>query len=326
MSDLVLEVKNLSVGYLTKTGLLKAVEDVSFGVNEGDVIGIVGESGSGKSSLANGVLKLLKPPAISKGEVVYEGKNILDLSDQELREIRWKKMSYIPQGSMNSLNPVMRVKDQFLGIIRSHLGASSDGEILDRIRGSLEKVRLDSDTVLSAYPHELSGGMKQRVIIAMATCLKPRLILADEPTTALDVVTQKEIINMLKQLKKEMNLTLIMISHDVSILAEVCNHLLIMYAGRIVEAGPTKDILTSPKHPYTMGLVASIPKLVGEKKMLSIPGEPPNLINPPLGCVFHPRCKFRMDICEVKEPVLSLLESGRQVRCFLYGHGSESDA
>jgi peptide/nickel transport system ATP-binding protein len=318
MSGLVLEVKNFSVGYLTNAGLLRAVEDVSFGVSGGDVVGIVGESGSGKSSLANGVLKLLKPPAISRGEVLYEGRNILNLSDQELREIRWKKMSYVPQGSMNSLNPVMRVRDQFLGIIRSHLGEASDGEILERMRGSLEKVRLDPDTVLNAYPHELSGGMKQRVIIAMATCLKPKVILADEPTTALDVVTQKEIINMLKQLKKEMNLTLIMISHDVSILAEVCNYLFIMYAGRIVESGRTKDILISPKHPYTMGLVASIPKLVGEKRMLSIPGEPPNLINPPSGCVFHPRCRFKMDVCEVKEPTLSVLDDEHRVRCFLY--------
>jgi oligopeptide/dipeptide ABC transporter ATP-binding protein len=316
--DSLLVVSDLSVGYVTKNGLLRAVNEVSFKVSPGDVTGIVGESGSGKTSLANALLALLRPPAISKGRVSFGERNILSLNDDELRKLRWKELSYIPQGSMNSLNPVMRIKDQFSGILQTHLDQAERDRIRRVMEDSLSKVGLDAHNVLDAYPHELSGGMKQRVIIAMAISLGPKLIVADEPTTALDVVTQKDIMTMLAELKKQMGLTLILISHDISILAEICNYLLVMYAGRVVERGRSEDILNSPKHPYTSGLVASIPRLTGEKRVAGIPGEPPDLVTLPTGCAFHPRCKYRMTACVSQVPSSVSVGDEREVACLLY--------
>lgn len=312
-----MEIKNLSVYYLTTGGIVKAVNNVSFDVEKGESLGIAGESGSGKSTLANAILKVLKPPAVVKGKVIYQGKDLLALPENEMQEIRWKRISYIPQSSMNALNPVLKIKDQFYYVLKPHVPYLTKNKAIDMASESLKEVMLDPTKVLEAYPHELSGGMRQRVAIALAIVLRPEIVIADEPTTALDVVTQKEILKLLRDLKERLNLTLIIISHDVSVLAEVSDHLLIMYGGKVVEKQPLKDLLEKPLHPYTKGLISSIPTL-SKEKVFSIKGEPPDLINPPPGCIFHPRCEYAMEICKKQEPLLSKLDKERAVACFLY--------
>jgi peptide/nickel transport system ATP-binding protein len=313
-----LQVRGLSVAYATPAGLARAVSDVSFDLHRREITGVVGESGSGKSTLALAVLKLLKPPGMARGQVFYQGKDIFKLEPEELRRIRWKGIAYIPQGSMNSLNPVIRIRDQFRDIIKAHEPGASKEEVYKIMTAALERVSLQASSVLGSFPHQLSGGMKQRVIIAMAIGMGPEIIIADEPTTALDVVTQDEIIRLLRQLRDSLDLTVMLISHDISILAEICDTMRVMYGGRIVESAPAREILDSPKHPYTMGLIASIPRLGRARAMSAIPGEPPNLLALPTGCVFHPRCKYVMDICKTEDPEPRMASELTEVRCHLY--------
>jgi|ECHnycMinimDraft_1075156.scaffolds.fasta_scaffold00018_2 peptide/nickel transport system ATP-binding protein len=317
----ILEIEGLTVAYITEKGPLIAVNDLSFSVEKGEVLGIAGESGSGKSTLANAILRLLRPPAkVLRGKVLYDsGRDLLSLPEEEFRKLRWREISYVPQGSMNSLNPVTRIRDQFADVIKYNRPELSRKEIHQLMLDSLNKVRLNGERVLDSYPHELSGGMKQRVVIAMAISLKPKVIVADEPTTALDVVTQKEIIKILRKLNEEMGVTILMVSHDISVLAEVCSSILVMYGGREMEKAPTQDILRSPKHPYTIGLISSIPRLRGDKVIYSIPGESPDLRNPSPGCIFHPRCSSKFSPCPIEEPPLIKLQGNREVRCHLFG-------
>jgi peptide/nickel transport system ATP-binding protein len=320
LSEVLLDVRNLTAVYLTPVGVVRAVDRVSFSVNKGESVGIAGESGSGKSTLVNAILNALRPPALARGEVLFQGRNLLNLSKQDLDKIRWRKISYIPQSSMNALNPVLKIRDQFLHIIKSHYPKMGKGEVMKTAAESLLNVRLDPGKVLEAYPHELSGGMRQRVAIALAICLKPDLIIADEPTTALDVVTQKEILRLLRELKVRMDLTLIFVSHDISVLAEVAESLMIMYGGKIVEAQRLNDVLENPLHPYTKGLISSIPSL-SKEKISSIPGDPPDLMRPPRGCIFHPRCPYKMEVCEREEPPTLTVSKGSKVACHLYRGG-----
>uniref|UniRef100_A0A7J2U4R6 ABC transporter ATP-binding protein n=1 Tax=Ignisphaera aggregans TaxID=334771 RepID=A0A7J2U4R6_9CREN len=312
-----LRVENLKVYYFTTRGVVKAVDGVSFVVDEGDVLGVAGESGSGKSTLGYAILGLVPPPGrIVGGRVILDDIELTALSEDELRKIRWSKVSMVFQGALNILNPVMRIGDQMAEILIHHKGVSKE-EALKVVREHLRMVGLPLD-VVKRYPHELSGGMKQRVVIAMALLLKPRLVIADEPTTALDVVIQAQIMNLLKQLKEEEKLSMIFITHDLSLIAEIANKIAIMYAGKIVELGSSEDVYAKPLHPYTQSLLNSIPSIKQRKRLSWIPGAPPDLRDPPPGCRFHPRCPFAMDVCRREEPPFIEIEKGHYTSCWLY--------
>jgi peptide/nickel transport system ATP-binding protein len=312
-----LRVENLKVYYFTTRGVVKAVDGVSFVVDEGDVLGVAGESGSGKSTLGYAILGLVPPPGrIVGGRVILDDIELTALSEDELRKIRWSKVSMVFQGALNILNPVMRIGDQMAEILIHHKGVSKE-EALKVVREHLRMVGLPLD-VVKRYPHELSGGMKQRVVIAMALLLKPRLVIADEPTTALDVVIQAQIMNLLKQLKEEEKLSMIFITHDLSLIAEIANKIAIMYAGKIVELGSSEDVYAKPLHPYTQSLLNSIPSIKQRKRLSWIPGAPPDLRDPPPGCRFHPRCPFAMEVCRREEPPFIEIEKGHYTSCWLY--------
>ncbi|KYH36304.1 MAG: peptide ABC transporter ATPase [Candidatus Bathyarchaeota archaeon B24] len=320
----ILSIKGLSVEYLSPRGRVKAVRNVNLEVYKGEILFLVGESGAGKSTLGLTLLKLL-PEGIAKvvgGEVIYHrddggNLNILKLRKGRLRRFRWKEVAMVFQGAMNSLNPIMKIKDQMYDVIKDHGVRLSKREAYKKIEELLAMVRLDAKRVLKSYPHQLSGGMKQRVMIAMSLLLDPKLLILDEPTTALDVLTQKNIMNVLKDIRDKLHLTMIFITHDLSLAAELADRIAIMYAGSIVEVGSVEQIFYRPKHPYTHGLLKSVPKLTSEiGKLESIPGFPPDMINLPPGCKFHPRCVFRRDICMEKEPFLQKVEENHYTACW----------
>jgi len=318
MAKNVLEVRNLKMYYFTNKGVVKAVDDITFDLKKGEVLGLAGESGCGKSSLGFTLLGMPTPPGkIVDGSIKIDGREIVGLPEDVLRkEIRWEKISMIFQGAMNALNPVYTVGYQMTEPLIYHKGMSEE-EAIDRAQKYLELVGLDPEIVYR-YPHELSGGMKQRVIIAMALLMEPSVVIADEPTTALDVVVQAQIINLMKRLKKELGLSMIFITHDLSILAEISDRVAIMYAGKIVEIGDSEKIYYEPAHPYTQKLLSAIPRLHEDvEKLEFIPGQPPNLINPPRGCRFHPRCPYAMDVCKEHEPELKEIDKDHYAACWL---------
>ena len=312
-----LEVRDLKVYYRTIWGLFRAVDGVSLNVGHKEVLGVAGESGCGKSTLVEGVLRLIKPPGfIAGGEVLFKGMDLLKLGDDELRKLRWKELSYIPQGSMNSLNPVLRVEEQAIDAIVEH-GEYDEEEARALAREYLKRVGLPAD-VLRMFPHELSGGMKQRVIIAMAMILKPSLVVADEPVTALDVVSQRLVLQLLRELRDEYGASLIYVSHDLATHAELVDRMAVMYAGKVVEVGNVEEVFLEPLHPYVQLLIDSVPK-PGKKVVKGIPGVAPSPLNWPPGCRFHPRCPKAMPICSQVEPELTDVGGGRAVACHLYG-------
>ena len=319
-----LVVRDLRAYYRTRSGPVRAVDGVSFYVNHNEIFGIAGESGCGKSTLALAITRLLKPPGyIAGGEVLYNGVNLLELSDEELRKIRWKEISYIPQSSMNALNPVKRVRDQIADAVKAHEEHIEEEEIDKLVEKLLTSVGLAPE-VAKMYPHELSGGMRQRVIIAMAIALNPRLIIADEPTTALDVVVQRGIIQLLQDIKEKLKSSIILITHDMAVHAELVDRLAIMYAGKIVEISGAYKIFKEPLHPYARALIDAIPSIKEKKRLRGLPGVPPDLRNPPPGCRFAPRCPKAMDVCRKVEPKLVEIEPGRFIACHLYGESRGS--
>ncbi|MEM2383628.1 MAG: ABC transporter ATP-binding protein [Desulfurococcaceae archaeon] len=323
MFENVLEVKDVKTFFYTAKGVVRAVDGVSINVRKGETLGIAGESGCGKSTLAYSIIRLVPPPGrIVGGEVLFMGKNVLKLSEEDFRkEVRWKGISMIFQGAMNALNPVYKVGDQIAEPLMLHKGLSKT-EAYKRVYELLQIVGIDPRRAHN-YPHELSGGMKQRVMIAMALSLNPSLVIADEPTTALDVVIQAQIMNLLKNLKKELGISIILITHDLALIAEISDKVAIMYAGKIVEYGLSEQVYDNPLHPYTKGLVLSVPRLHGELKELAwIPGAPPDLRQPPPGCRFHPRCNMRMPLCTKEEPPLIEVEPDHYTACWLYSSGS----
>jgi peptide/nickel transport system ATP-binding protein len=301
----ILEVRDLKMYYETMKGDVKAVDDVSFTLQKGEAMGLAGESGCGKSSVAMTLIKLQAYNAkILDGEILLNGKNILDMNDEVVRrEVRWKKISMVPQAAMNALNPVFTVKEQIIEAILAHENVSEKEAEVRTIK-LLERVGIDPSRV-GNYPHEFSGGMKQRAMIAMALADNPEIVIADEPTTALDVIVQAQVLKVIKSLQRELGLAMILISHDLSVVAEICDKTLIMYAGKIVENTSTDRLFSQPLHPYSIGLIGAFPKLTGKKKRLeSIHGTPPNLLNPPNGCRFHPRCPYSKDVCKRLVPAL----------------------
>lgn len=312
-----LQVEDLHVYYKSVWGLYRVVDGVTFHVNAKEIFGIAGESGCGKSTLVEGILRLIKPPGfIAKGRVIFKGIELLKLSEEELRKLRWKELSYIPQGSMNSLNPVMRVEDQMIDVVLEHSEISEE-EARRLARKYLEKVGLPPD-VARMYPHELSGGMKQRVIIAMAMLLRPSLVVADEPVTALDVVIQRVILQLLKDLRDEYGATVVYVAHDLATHAELVDRMGVMYAGKMVEIGSVEEMFLEPLHPYAKLLISSVP--TPERRVIQgIPGVAPSPLRWPPGCRFHLRCPEVMLVCSKEEPKPVDMGGGRIVACHLYG-------
>ena len=297
-----LQVQNLTMSYSTRQGEVRAVDDVSFSVEKGQALGLVGESGCGKSSIALTLLKILPENAsIRGGRILLEGEDIVPLSEDEMRAYRWARVSMVFQAAMNSLDPVYRVGEQIVEALEQHVRSAPE-ESLERVRELYDLVSLDP-ALIRRYPHEYSGGMKQRAIIAMALACEPYLIIADEPTTALDVIVQDHILREMKKVQRDMDMALIYISHDMAVIAEVSDVVGVMYAGRIVEFGDTYGVFNNPIHPYTRALMSAFPSVSGEKRELTtLQGEPPDLLSPPMGCRFHPRCEFATAECATTEP------------------------
>ncbi len=317
----ILEVKDLYLYFKTFKGIVQAVDGISFKIPKGTAMGLVGESGCGKSSTANAIMRLVPGNTYRyEGSIKLDGMELMDLTDDEFRSrIRWREIAMIFQGAMNSLNPVLKVGFQVAEPLIVHLGMPKE-EALERAREMFEKVGL-APAFLDRYPHELSGGMRQRVVIAMAMVMNPKLLILDEPTSALDVSIQAQIMNLLKQLKKEYNLSMIFITHDIALASDISDYLAVMYAGQIVEYGPIEEVLLNPQHPYSQKLLASIPRLRIDKEPEFLPGTPPGLINPPKGCRFANRCPFKMDICDKEDPEIIWLNKDHFVKCHLYKGG-----
>jgi peptide/nickel transport system ATP-binding protein len=314
----VLQVKNLRVHYATPSGDVIAVNGVDLKVFEGETIGLVGESGSGKSTLAMAILRLVQPPGrIVSGKVQLHETDLMALSEAELRQMRWSQIALIPQGAMNSLNPVMRVKNQIAEAIETHQVERSPQELKERILRLLAMVGLPG-RVYDMYPHELSGGMKQRVCIAMAIALTPSVIIADEPTSALDVVVQRVVAQTLLDVKRTLGVSMILIGHDMGLMAQLVDRIAVMYAGNIVEIAPVKDIFAEPLHPYTQLLLASIPSVKERKPLVVTEGLTHDLRRPPPGCIFQLRCPFVMDKCREVVPLLRELRPNHYAACHLY--------
>jgi len=319
VSEPLLVVRNLKTYFYTLRGVVKAVDDVSFEVYRGESIGLAGESGCGKSTLASSLIRLVPPPGkIAGGSIIFEGEDITKMPEEDFRRrVRWRGISMVFQGAMNVLNPVVTIGDQIAEVFMVHKGYTKR-EGLEEAKKLLQMVGIDPRRIKS-YPFELSGGMKQRAVIAMALALSPPFVIADEPTTALDVVVQAQILNLMKRLKSELRTSIMLISHDLSIIAEVADKIAIMYGGKIVEYGPSDSVYNNPRHPYTRALLGSIPRLRGEIRDLTwIPGTPPDLITPPPGCRFHPRCPHVMDRCRREEPPMVEVDKNHYVACWLY--------
>ena len=313
-----LSVHDLRVHYHTQAGPIKAVNGVSFTLKEGERFGLVGESGSGKTTAAFAILQLTKPPArIEGGSVLLDGQDLMTLSANELRKKRFSEIALIPQGAMNSLNPVIRINEQLIDVIREHQKGLSKAELNRRAGDVLERVGLRRD-IVHKFPHQLSGGMKQRVCIAMAIALKPKIIIADEPTSALDVVTQRQVMETLAGVQEMLGAALILVGHDMGLMAQFVDTIGVMYAGRLVEIAPVADLFEEPLHPYSRLLISSLPTLDTKGGFKGIPGVAPSLRNPPPGCPFNPRCPQAMPQCSVVLPELIEARPGRWVSCHLY--------
>lgn len=307
--NVVLSVKNFSISYLAERGRVRAAYNVSFDLHQGETLALIGESGCGKSTLVLGLLRLLpKTGFIDSGTVIYTRRqgatvDILSLSNRQMKNFLWVECSMLFQGALNSLNPVLRISDMVYDTGAAHGLSKKDAKAI--VLDLFTKVRLDSRRVFNAYPHELSGGMRQRVLLALALLLRPQVVIMDEPTTAVDILTQRSILEVLKELRKELNFSIIFISHDLAVAAEIADTVATMYAGEIVEMGPVDEVFYRPRHAYTLSLLDAAPRLsVGVQELHSIPGSPPDLIDPPSGCKFHERCRFATEICEREQPPL----------------------
>jgi peptide/nickel transport system ATP-binding protein len=316
--DSALVVEDLRVYYHTDAGPVKAVDGVSFALGRGERFGLVGESGSGKSTTAWAIMRLIKPPGRIESGVIHVGDTRVDcLSDNDFRRLRLAKLALVPQGAMNSLNPVTRVREQMLDGLRAHPGGVSGPRLNEKLLDLTASVGLPPH-VLSLYPHELSGGMRQRVCIAIAISLGPQVIIADEPTSALDVVVQRQIMQTLSAVQKRLGASIVLVGHDMGLMAKFVDRIGVMYGGRLVEIGPVREIFRQPLHPYTQLLISSLPTLHAKGALHGIPGTPPSLLDQPSGCIFHPRCPQAMACCAVEVPVLRELRPGHWVSCHLY--------
>ncbi len=315
MTSLVLAVQGLRVSFDHPLGLVRAVDDVSFTLAPNERFGLVGESGSGKSTLALAILRLIRPPGhIDGGDIVLDGANLATMPDDDIRRTRLGGIALVPQGSMNALNPVMRVGAQIGDAMRDHESRLSDRDMRAHIDLLMSQVGLPSD-IATKYPHELSGGMKQRVCIAIAICLRPKVIIADEPTSALDVVVQRQVMRTLAHVQQDLNAAILLIGHDMGLMAQFVDRLGVMYAGRLVEVAAIADIVQTPRHPYTEMLIASLPSMEQKEELRGIPGLAPLLRDLPRGCAFHPRCPKAQNICREEIPAIRDVGDGARVGC-----------
>jgi len=314
-----LKVEGLSTYFFTKKGVVKAVDEVNFNLHKGEILGLIGESGCGKSTLGYSLLRLIEEPGkIDSGKIILLNQDILELEPEAMRKIRWNTISMIPQSAMSALNPVIRIEEQIIEAIMFHKTESSRERALVRTKELLGWVGIDGNRG-RCYPHEFSGGMKQRVAIAMALACNPEIVICDEATTGLDVLTEAQVIALIKRLQEELGLSVIFISHDLHIVATISERIAVMYAGHMVEIAPSSEILSLPLHPYTRGLLNSTIDLEDEGECTSISGSVPRLINLPPGCRFYSRCTEAMEICNIVAPKLFTVKDGHQVACFLYG-------
>ena len=313
-----LEVDNLKLHFFTRQGAAKAVDGVSFNIEPNETFGLIGESGCGKTTTALTIIRLIKPPGrIVNGSIYFDRRDIVPLSEEEMRLLRGQEIAIVRQEAQNALNPVMNIGKQIIEVILQHENVSKE-TAWARARNQLDLVGINGNRVKS-YPHEFSGGMKQRAMVAIATACNPKFLILDEPTTGLDVIVQRQLLELINNLKQELNLTAILISHDLSVVAETCDKVAVMYAGKIVEQGDTVSMYQNPQHPYSQALIGAFPSLKGEKKKLkSIPGAPPRLILPPKGCRFEPRCDYAMDVCKSEDP-LAGKKNNHVVACHLIG-------
>lgn len=319
-SENVLEIKDLKTYFFTSRGVVKAVDGVSFTIKEGETLGLVGESGCGKTITCLSILRLVPPPAgrITGGEIIFEGENLLSKSEKEMRNIRGRKISMILQDPMVSLNPVYTIGDQVAEPVKIHQRLTPR-LAWEKVKEMLRLVRIPSPEVrMKEYPHQMSGGMRQRVVGAMVLSCQPRLLIADEPTTSLDVTIQSQFLKLLKEIQQQQNLAMIMVTHDLGIIAKVCDRVAVMYAGKIIEIGDVREIFYSPAHPYTKALLGSLPKMeVKEERLYTIEGQPPELHALPPGCSFSPRCPDVEEICKQEYPPQSIIKDGHLVNCWL---------
>lgn len=317
-----LAVSNLSIEYRSSRGRVRGAHDVSFEVAPSEALALIGESGSGKSTAALAVMRLLPTNAeVTAGRIEYragpgvDALDVLRLPERDLEQFRWSGCALVPQGAINSLNPVMRIGEHFRDTAAAHRYLAGD-PLEKRAAELLASVRLDSGRVWRAYPHELSGGMRQRVLIALALLLSPPVLILDEPTTALDILTQRSILDVLHELRRTSSFSLVFISHDLAVAAELCDRIVTMYAGRAVEVGPTRDVMAAPRHPYTIALMRAVPSLqAGDANVAAIPGAPPDLVNLPPGCPFAPRCPLASEVCRIDDPALASVGSHHAVAC-----------
>ena len=317
----VVSVRDLRVYYGTTRGAVRAVDRVSLDIGPGQVLGLVGESGCGKSTLGRGIIGLLPEGAVADGEVMYAGRNLVGMSSKDLRKLRGPDLGLIFQEPMTRLNPLMRIEDHFREALEQHEPGLSDLEVRNRSLETLGRMGIPP-TRFRQYPHEFSGGMRQRIMIALALVLRPKLLIADEPTTSLDVIVEAQILGILADLRQNFGTALLLITHNLGIVAEACDRVAVMYAGKIVEEGPARDVFVDPAHPYTRELLRSTISL-DTSTLHSIPGAPPNLIDPPRGCRFHPRCPNAMVVCASRNPVEIALGDTRRVSCWLHGPNDE---
>ena len=309
-------VDNLKIHFFTRKGPAKAVDGVSFKVEKNETLGLIGESGCGKTTIALSFIRIVKPPGrIVNGKIVFNGSDIIPMGNEEIRQLRGKEISIVRQEAQNALNPVMTIGKQITEMILQHENVTKDAA-WTRAKNQMNLVGI-SDKRIRSYPHEFSGGMKQRAMVAISTACNPKLLILDEPTTGLDVIVQRQLLSLINSLKMKLHLTAILITHDLSVIAETCDRVAVMYAGKIMEQADTVSLYQHPMHPYSQALIGAYPSLRGEKKELkSIPGAPPRLIDPPPGCRFQPRCPYAMDVCKREEPFV-VEKDGHLVACHL---------
>jgi peptide/nickel transport system ATP-binding protein len=318
-NDMLLKIEDLEVHYDARAGIVHAVDHVDLDVRRGETLGLVGESGCGKSTLGFSILRLVRPPGeIVGGQIRFDGEDLLQKTEREMNRIRGKRIAMIFQDPMTCLNPIQRIDDHYVETVRTHEKGVSAKEARQRAADLVDKLGIIADR-LTDYPHQLSGGMRQRVMIGLALALNSDLIIADEPTTSLDVIVEAQILELMKELKRDLNLTMILITHNMGIVAELADRIAVMYAGKLVEVAEAVSLYDSPLHPYTQGLLKSIPNISLETRELeTMPGSPPDLIEPPAGCRFHPRCPHVMHKCSHIEPPMTEVENGHRAACWLY--------
>lgn len=322
--DILYSVRDLTVEYTTRAGVVRAVDHVSLDIHRGEILGLVGESGCGKSTLGKALMRLHRGPAkITSGELWFDGRDLMQLSEREMPKVRGAEIGMVFQDPMTSLNPVQRVIDHLMETIQTHEPETSKEEAYARAEELVERLGIRRERLMD-YPHQMSGGMRQRVMISLALALRAKLVIADEPTTSLDVIVEAKFLDLLKELRDEFGLTILLITHNIGVVAEVADRVAVMYAAKMAEVGDVNEVFADPKHPYTQGLLQAVPNIrLDEGELYKMGGSPPNLLHPPSGCRFAPRCPVAMDICRVKEPAFEAVAGDHLASCWLYQEHAE---